>query len=49
MQIYSVGIVVHLGIQSTAAALVPAARSADGIDAAIAKVPQPQSQRLHKP
>jgi Na+-driven multidrug efflux pump len=34
MQIYSVGIVVHLGIQSTAAALVPAARSADGIDAA---------------
>jgi Na+-driven multidrug efflux pump len=34
MQIYSVGIVVHLGIQSTAAALVPAARAADGDDAA---------------
>lgn len=34
MQIYSVGVVCHLGVQSTAAALVPATRASDGDDAA---------------
>jgi len=34
MQIYSVGVVCHLGIQSTAAALVSATRASDGDDAA---------------
>mmetsp|Transcript_11796 Transcript_11796/g.15402 ORF Transcript_11796/g.15402 Transcript_11796/m.15402 type:complete len:559 (+) Transcript_11796:51-1727(+) len=32
MQIYSVGVVCHLGIQSTAAALVPSTRAASGND-----------------
>ena len=34
MQIYSLGVVCHLGIQGTAAALVPSARAAGGDDAA---------------
>lgn len=34
LQIYSVGVVAHLGIQSTAATLVPSAKAAAGIDAA---------------
>eukprot|EP00584_Thalassiosira_punctigera_P023884 CAMPEP_0172554182 /NCGR_PEP_ID=MMETSP1067-20121228/53551_1 /TAXON_ID=265564 ORGANISM="Thalassiosira punctigera, Strain Tpunct2005C2" /NCGR_SAMPLE_ID=MMETSP1067 /ASSEMBLY_ACC=CAM_ASM_000444 /LENGTH=506 /DNA_ID=CAMNT_0013342507 /DNA_START=319 /DNA_END=1839 /DNA_ORIENTATION=+ len=34
MQIYSLGVVAHLGVQGTAAALVPSARAAGGDDAA---------------
>jgi len=34
MQIYYIGVVMHLGIQSTAATLVPAAKATDGDDAA---------------
>ena len=34
MQIYSVGVVAHLAVQGTAAALVPSAQAADGDDAA---------------
>lgn len=34
MQIYSLGVVMHLGIQGTAAALVPSARATGGNDAA---------------
>jgi len=34
MQIYSVGVVCHLGVQSTAAALIPSTRASDGDDAA---------------
>jgi len=34
MQVYSLGVVCHLGMQSTAAALVPAARAKGGDDAA---------------
>ena len=34
MQIYSLGVVAHLGIQATAAALVPSARAISGDDAA---------------
>ena len=34
MQIYSLGVVCHLGVQGTAAALVPSARAAGGDDAA---------------
>ena len=34
MQIYSLGVVAHLGVQGTAAALVPSARAIEGDDAA---------------
>jgi len=34
MQIYSLGVVAHLGVQATAAALVPSARAISGDDAA---------------